>query len=483
MNKPFTLLLIFFLSAGLAFGQGNTHIQRSKEIKKIDDKTYIIHTVEKYQSLYMIAKTYGVEVEDIIRENPEVKEGIHPKQQLKILISTSPEKQEIKKETPKTQTPVVKKESPPEEEKILPCGQDPRGKKSIYTVALMLPLYLDNISTIDSESVKEIENIKPFEFLPFYEGFRMAVDSMVAKGFSVKLLVYDIHEDTTQTRKILKSEEFKNVDLIIGLLFTRNFRIVASYALKNKIPIVNTVSERDEIIRHNPEVIKVKAGMKSQSGFLEDLIRKNFPDQNVIVIRDPGYKNKESVDNFLALCRKANISTHLTDGYANAAPMLVKEKENVLVVFSENKVKVIDWVTKFNIKRKEYSMTLIGIPRWDKMEDGIETDYMLNLKAHIIAPSFIDYDNDSTKQFVRNYQIAFKTDPDPLAFQGYDVATYFLTALSKYGRNFKRCLPEFTMKGLRSDYIFYQPATGDGLENISWRIYSYDNYRLVRVNP
>ncbi len=48
---------------------------RSTVIQNIDGKEYYIHTIKRGQTLYMISKVYGVEVNDLIRENPEVKEG------------------------------------------------------------------------------------------------------------------------------------------------------------------------------------------------------------------------------------------------------------------------------------------------------------------------------------------------------------------------------------------------------------------------
>ena len=58
---------------------------RSTVTEKVDGKEYYIHTVKRGQTLYMISKAYGVDVNDLIRENPQVKEGIRA-----CLLYTSP---------------------------------------------------------------------------------------------------------------------------------------------------------------------------------------------------------------------------------------------------------------------------------------------------------------------------------------------------------------------------------------------------------
>ncbi len=51
-------------------------IKKSTQTEVIDGKKYYIHTVEKGQTLYAIAKIYEVDKNDIILENPEAINGL-----------------------------------------------------------------------------------------------------------------------------------------------------------------------------------------------------------------------------------------------------------------------------------------------------------------------------------------------------------------------------------------------------------------------
>jgi hypothetical protein len=112
--------------------------------------------------------------------------------------------------------------------------------------------------------------------------------------------------------------------------------------------------------------------------------------------------------------------------------------------------------------------------------EGLEPEYLVNLKTHMMASSFIDYDNPEVKKFVLKFQDRYKTDPDLLAFQGFDIAFYFLTALLKYGKAFDHCINELRMKSLKTDFHFTQ-SKGNGYENQHWEIYKYEDYKMKRV--
>ena len=68
-------LLLTLCCAALPAQEQNyvpTPVTISKEKVKLGDKTYYSHVVLERQTLYSIAKAYGVAVEDIYAANPEL---------------------------------------------------------------------------------------------------------------------------------------------------------------------------------------------------------------------------------------------------------------------------------------------------------------------------------------------------------------------------------------------------------------------------
>ncbi len=87
--KYIFLVSIFILIGTSIFAQ---EVKKSTEIEVIQGKKYYIHTVEKGQTLYSIAKAYEVSVDAIAYENPDVFNGIKPDQKLKIPVLATPYK-------------------------------------------------------------------------------------------------------------------------------------------------------------------------------------------------------------------------------------------------------------------------------------------------------------------------------------------------------------------------------------------------------
>jgi LysM repeat protein len=59
---------------------------KSTNIQTLDGKKYYIHKIEKGQSIYAISKTYGVGLEEIYNNNPELKSGARANQEIKIPV-------------------------------------------------------------------------------------------------------------------------------------------------------------------------------------------------------------------------------------------------------------------------------------------------------------------------------------------------------------------------------------------------------------
>ena len=93
--KNIVLLLAFFLAVFSLTAQG-VYIPKSNDIRERNNKQYYIHTVQKGQTVYSIAKTYDVSLDEIYFENPDAKYGLQIGQQL--WIPTVNKETEVNKE-------------------------------------------------------------------------------------------------------------------------------------------------------------------------------------------------------------------------------------------------------------------------------------------------------------------------------------------------------------------------------------------------
>ena len=255
-----------------------------------DDKEFIVHRVdERRTSLRRLARKYEVEVDEIKGINPRLDNRVRYNQAVKIPVEEE------------AYVPLVlqaeKAETEPEEiepeERTEPCYAR-FIHDDVYKVALMLPLYLEEIEFGDGDILKNPDNsvnFLPFQFIQFYQGFLMAADSLAKEGFRAEVYVYDVDQQISKTIKVLQQEELKDMDLIIGPLFRTSFKYVSNFAELFDIKIVNPLSQSDDILTGNRNVFKIMPSQDVQPWVLRRLIDKDFKNHRVMLVRHNTYQD------------------------------------------------------------------------------------------------------------------------------------------------------------------------------------------------
>ncbi len=480
---------ILFLNPGL--GE-----QLSKgEIIKIPNnptkKGFITHNIAQRITINRLARNYGLSQEEIQKANPYISRQLQPGQTIKIPL---PPLKNIESEiTPPPEIYTIEENkkpyTPPVTSKDL-CAQIPAAQT--FDIALLIPLYFDElvektITTPSTSKQDKIPNSKSFQFIKFYEGFRLAVDSLEKVGLEARIHVFNVEEDVSQAQQCLKNPALKKMDLIVGPFFNSSFRIVAEFALKHKIPIINPLSAKSDVINDNPFVIKVIPNEKRIYNTIAEFISYKLSDSKIFIARQSKMRDEEHIINLRSALFENlenrwqqivefNIQNDSLSVFNREA---LKERPNVIIVYSENKVVILDLLRKLNLIRNRYDITVIGLPDWLEME-GLDFNHLGNLNTHFPAAEFADYHSEEVKKFVRRFREYYFTDPDAYAFKGFDTGIFFLSALMNFGSNFMTCLPYHDIPLLYSNYKFITDNE-NGFENQSWKILRLSNYRLYEV--
>lgn len=479
MRATVFLLFVFLIITKGISAQEPTGPVRSTIIERISGKEYYIHTIKKGETLYKISKDYETDMDEIISLNPEIKQGLKVGQTIRILVPKPARKEQPA--PPQPPASEIRKDTVPSTTIAEPkCGSDRSKKKATYDVALMMHLYLDEIGTINTESVSADQEsyeptARPLQFIEFYEGFMMAVDSLEKQGLSIRIHVFDIDPDTTETKKFLKEPGLERMDLIIGMLFHRNFEIVADFAMKHRIPIVSPISERESQVDGNPWVFKVKPSLSTQDEQVAEFLSRTFAEAHIVIVRNSLSRVRETAENLQNACISKGLAVTMADGPA-CLDHLAKERKNVVIIISENKTYVLNLLTQLHAVKDQYEVIALGLPRWDRFED-LDYDYLSKLNTYVVAPVFIDNSSENVKRFTASFLQRYRTPPDVLAFTGHDVAYYFLTALMRFGSDFPRCLGEIN-EALFTGPVEMVRRPGGGYENDRWNIFYYSNFEV-----
>lgn len=456
-----------------------------KSTAKISDKsaTYTEHKVKRKETLFSISRTYQVSVDDIIALNPELNTSdIKTGQTLKIPAAKSGSPAVATEDADKSETKVTTFE---------PCA--PTEDKKVHKVAFLLPLFLDENQTIqDIDSVsgnKSIEDRLIFNRsrypLEFYEGALLAIDSLKKAGHSFKINVYDTGRDIQKLTNILKDKELTEMELFIGPFDTMLIEKALVFAKTHNIKVVSPLSQNMNLLRGNPLLYQVNPSENSKiDAAIQYLATQK--DKNIVL-----FKSNRAADSEISNLFENKLNSLKGEGFqfkvhsgntdANFMAKLVPDKENLIIMPSNEETAVADLLRKLNYSHN-YRTTIFGLPRWTTFSNT-DISFFHNLQYEYYTSFYADYNKPVTRNFVLKMRENFRTEPGThsfssqgysYAFLGYDVTFYFLNALAKFGKNFENCLPSYHVDLIQSDFHFSPTENGNGTMNKVVNIVRYN---------
>ena len=99
---------------------------------------------------------------------------------------------------------------------------------------------------------------------------------------------------------------------------------------------------------------------------------------------------------------------------------------------------------------------------------------------HASLTYYIDYESEAVKSFLMKYRALFNTEPTQFAFQGYDVAKYFIGLCANYGDDWKNHLNK-EHKMLQSTFMMNNSENGGYSNKGIRRILYGDRYSVETI--
>jgi len=516
-------------------------LDKSPEI----DGNYLVHEVQKKNTLYSIAKEYHVEINDIVSANPALDEGLKKGMSIRIPVEKIKGDQKVNEYIePATVSPYVTHLIQPKEtlyslskeygvsmDSIVNVNNglvgglkvnqlinipilknyedttkaetaiqyDSNAVKVDYTISLLLPLYLDTMLNIDSdtsyhESQKARKDLfaKAMYGLEFYQGFQMAADSLAKMGMNIELQVFDTNNDTAKVGEILRDSSLKKSDLLVGPLYLDAFLMAADYAKKNKINIVSPVKQSNKILLGNNYVSKVTTSEPVRVKFLARYMADSLSTKNMIMVYPDNFKDRSRAENLkkiyyehLSNSSDTSLNTQLHELIWSPSEFGMIKKYfdstqiNVVVVPSNKQAFVTQFLTQLSLE-DDYDFQVIGMESWQNF-GNIDVNYLQDLGVHLVVSEFIDLESESVKAFEQIFYKQYKVIPEKYSYLGFDVGMYYLNLMHSYGLNL-----EVMFLGLQEEMLgrkieFFKTGIESGYENHSVYLIQYADYRKKRL--
>ncbi len=467
------------------------------EKERFDDQPqdYRYHKVLRGETLSSIADKYGISIRELRRENrgirfPQVGDFIRIP---RIIMFDRPVDEIPVPDSLFAEEPVVMLERPAEYTPI----ENLRGS---LNVAVLLPFYLDeNTQRTEIDSSRWVKGkrtykviYKPEEwifsrslgFIEMYQGILIAADTLRSLGLDINLSVFDIKSDSLEITRLIRSGRLDRMDLIIGPVYSGNLSIVASYAGMFDIPVVSPVPlTNNHALRNNPSLFMASSSIEVPQNMLAREISRYY-DHNIVFIHTDSAGIDQDVINlknqiFAELSYKLpydqikfkelifySRSVFGNDSINRLGHALSENTGNIIVIASEEAPVVSETLIDIHALSKKFDLKVFGYPSVRDL-DNLDPKYLFELDLMIYSPYWIDYSKSDIKQFNADFRRKFFTEPSELSFawQGYDIAYYFMSGLAIYGKRFIENPEIHNPDLLQTEFDFRRKTMTDGFEN------------------
>lgn len=400
------------------------------EVRTAEASVHKIHTVRWYETLKDIAAKHNVSEEAIMAANNLTDNKLKNRQ--KLIIPTQGYAMTLV-----PARPAEKEEAAEEENMDLETAFDTEDEeedtaatvieKRKINATLLLPLKATGSTASKSN-------------MDFYSGALIAVRELGESGIDINLNVYDVANGTFGATK----HELESSDIVIGPVAAADISRLYTIAPGIKALISPLDPKAEDLTERYSTMIHAPASRTVQYQDVAQWIKEDMmPGDRVIVISEKEARKGDEGKLIRAAIDSAHIaytpfSYSILEGRKIQEPLeanMAAEGVNRVVIASESEAFVNDVIRNLNLTIHNKFSVVLYAPAKIRTFETIEIENFHNTNLHASLTYYIDYEDKDVKDFIKKYRTLFKTEPTQFAFQGYDVARYFMGLCAKYGED------------------------------------------------
>ena len=445
--------------------------QEEKPAEKVKRK---VHTVQWFEDLDVIAEKYDISVEALMKFNNLESRKLSRRQKLQIPTPEDIAEMEadLTAEKPEEQIVETVADSISVQDTIVVNDPTIVQNKEVKA-ALLLPLKATGTSSHRGN-------------MDFYSGVLLAVSDMTDKGVKVDLKVCDTGDNGLPSERYIA-----DCDFIIGPIASADLSGVLDMSADGPYVISPLDPRAQALVASNPRLIQAPTPHSIQYQELIDWVKKDKKESDkVILITEKGARQtdlhtqmKSAIDS-TGMTYK-NFSYSILEGRDVLNPimnLMTKEGSNRVIIASDSEAFVNDVVRNLNLLEYQKYEVVLYSPSKIRSFETIDVENIHNTELHTSLAYYINYDDPKVKSFLMKYRALFNTEPTQFAYQGYDLASYFIDLVSRYGENWAQMLTAEEQKMLQSTIRFVKTPEGGYINNGIKKIIYEEGWTVKEVN-
>lgn len=442
-------------------------VEKTEKATKPEKSTQKLrkHVVKWYETLEDIAQKYGVTVEAIIELNNIQDPSAITR--MKILIPNSgpgeAEKSEVIESKPEVQT---SKDSTVVIESVTdtlaPASTDTltvkdtvmvKEPKTSVNFALLLPMAATGTTS-------------KLNYMDFYTGVLFALYNSSNAGIKTDIKVFDTANDA-----VPDSTFFDGCDFVIGPVYNKEFKNIMSH-VPAELPVISPLDHRTTVLTDEyPNMIQAPTNRIYQYRDLVKWLASDVqPTDTVLYISETNARDTVAIREMKEILKSSGLrynefSYTILQGRSISSALLsrmTRTGNNRVIIESESEAWVNDLVRNLTILSEKAKIILYS-PSKIRSFESIDAENLYTNSLHVCLSYNIDYERPEVKNFLLKYRAIFHTEPTLFAFQGYDIATYFINLVNQYGYDWREKLEETPMRGLQATFDFHKKANNSAV--------------------
>ena len=459
-----------------------------------------VHKVIKGETLYSLAKANGLTIEALQSANPHIRKGLKAGQLIDIPLAEPSQGEatpDLTSAPTSTESGKSVEEKPAAEQAIAEPTTEQQPLQSVFRtlkqgeraeVALLLPL---------GSEENPAQN-----YLDFYRGFLIGLDSVRMAGHSVNLSLHNTKHDYNRVTEIISSGALEKADLIVGPIYEDELIPVAAALQSKGTPIVSplanlTQSVGNHLFQMSPapkfKLEKVRGmfdGSKRVVTISTDNVDKEFDAEVRSMIKDTSYvvEHKyiyehpsiiEKREKEREKMREQGLEVDETPSPSDMSPLLRGEQPTVVVITADNEIEVdriLAAIASANIALTARSQRVVpfvvfGNNRWNRYRN-IDRAILFSNNVTMLSTYHARRSEPKIKAFDKRFVEEFGALPSLYAYRGYDAAVVFIKSL--YGA-METGLEGAHSMPLLTPYTFETDATSGVRINNQWIKVNYNS--------
>lgn len=323
--------------------------------------------------------------------------------------------------------------------------------------------------------------------LDYYQGFKLALDSLAERGYNYKLQVFDTKDAPATASNLAYTPAIRTSDLVVGPVFPDDLQAFTNIlaGTGKMIPTVSPLSPAAPATVKDQFLVTVATPLEYHAWSAAEYINEHYKPKKVFILKS-GFNEdnkyilpfRKGIDSLSKHKTKIIAPTIVRGRLEGLMPQLSATEENIFVIPSTNQQFLMVTLHSLDSLAKRYPVTLFGHPSWTKFS-YLKPDILQRLKTHITTTDRVDYKSPQVIAFIRSYRKAYRSEPTHYALMGYDEGMYFGAVLGENPEDLKK-LDKKDFTGLLNKYRFIKKP-GLGWINTHVNVLQYNNFELKKV--